>query len=96
MQTIDLSNLKDVEEGTEIEIFDGIAVRGKIESYGNAGMMEDPVSKEEQKVCIIQISVVIPQSDVQRFIMMEDDNNLVQMLIQPVGTRKQSLEKYST
>jgi len=95
MNTIYLRNLKEGEE-PKIEIFDGVAVRGKIESYGNAGMMEDPVSKEEQKVCIIQISVVIPQSDVQRFIMMEDDNNLVQMLIQPVNTRKQSLEKYST
>lgn len=95
MNTIDLRNVKEGED-SPFEVFDGIAVRGKIESYGNAGMMEDPVSKEEQKVCIIQISVVVPQSDVQKFIDMEDDNNLVQMLIQPIGTRKQQLEKYST
>lgn len=79
---IDMRNLK-VDEKKDVEVWDGVAVRGKIESYSNAGIIEDPETGEKTKTVIMSISVVIPASDVLRFQMIEDEDSCVQMLIQP-------------
>ena len=68
-------------------MWDGIAVMGKIESYGNAGMVENPKTGIEEKAVLMQVSVVIPQCDVGKFIAMEDQNNMVQLLIQPTSPK---------
>lgn len=59
----------------------GVALRGKIESYGNAGMVDDG-SGEMVKVMIIQISCAVPVGDAQRIMDIEDDENIVSLFIQ--------------
>lgn len=68
-------------------MIEGVALRGKIESYSNAGLIEDPTSGEEIKVVIVQISLMIPQTDVIKLINMENDDNQVNLLIQAIPTK---------
>ena len=98
MQIVDLTKKTDTGERA-FEMWDGIAVMGKIESYGNAGMIENPKTGIEEKAVLIQISIVVPQCDVSKFIAMEDQNNMVQMLVQPASPKsadpsKQENDKY--
>lgn len=59
----------------------GVTLRGKIESYTNAGMIDDG-SGEESKAMLVQISCVIPQSDAQRLMSLEDKDCTVSLFIQ--------------
>lgn len=69
----------DCEQKFEAQL--GVALRGKIESYGNAGMVDDG-SGESVKVMIVQITCVIPQSDAKKIMDIEDDENTVSLFIQ--------------
>lgn len=59
----------------------GVTLRAKIESYGNAGKVDDG-SGEEVKSMIVQLSCVIPQSDAAKLMALEDDDNTVIIFIQ--------------
>lgn len=84
---IDLTNLKADSNPSEFDIIDGILCRGKIESYGNAGQMDDPKTGKPQKMVMMQITVPIPASDVPRFQAMENADCMIELLIQPLTRR---------
>lgn len=81
METINLAS-------KGIEMLEGVALRGKIESYSNAGLIEDPANGESTKVVIVQISFMIPQTDVIKMMNMENDDNQVNLLIQAIPKPK--------
>ena len=87
-KVVDLRGIKADTDVEMIDIFDGIACRGKIESYGNAGIPQG----EKVKICLMQITVAIPQTDVPRFMAMEDNNNMVELLVQPMPKKRPGAE----
>jgi hypothetical protein len=83
METIDLTK----ETGkNEIKIAEGLVGKAKIESYGNAGVIDD--AGEEIKVMIVQLSIVMPQSQAKALMDMENEENCVNLLIQKIPDKK--------